>query len=392
MIPLKPLGKESQEREVESQESEVLIESQETRDFELNTETQFGSNLIRHQKYSLLSFLPAVLFQQFKFFLNLYFLLVALSQLIKPLQIGWIFTYFGPLIFVLMVNICKEAFDDFKRFKRDSHENSKLYTRLTPKGWSNVASSHILVGDYIQIHKNEKVPADCILLYTSESSGSCFVRTDQLDGETDWKLRTAVPITQKMDPLQFPLLEGYVSVQKPTKDIHSFLGKMAVTVNAEYVAAPLNIENTLWMNSVVASGSALGLVIYTGSDTRSMMNTNESTTKIGKVDHEINNLSKALASITLLMSLIMVAFDGFTKLWYIYTLRFLILFSSIIPISLRVNLDMGKALYSYFISTDEKIKSTVVRTSSIPEELGRIDFLFTDKTGTLTKNGIVSFT
>jgi phospholipid-translocating ATPase len=43
-----------------------------------------------------------------------------------------------------------------------------------------------------------QVPADCILLRTTESSGACFIRTDQLDGETDWKMRIAVSSTQKV--------------------------------------------------------------------------------------------------------------------------------------------------------------------------------------------------
>jgi phospholipid-translocating ATPase len=140
------------------------------------------------------------------------------------------------------------------------------------------------------------------------------------------------------------------------------------------------------MNTVVASGTVIALVIYTGRDTRAVMNTNMPSTKVGLVDLEINSLTKALAFVTLLMSLAMVALDGFRELWLVYTVRFLILFSSIIPISLRVNLDMGKSLYSYYIMHDEKIPGTIVRTSTIPEELGRIDYLLSDKTGTLTKN------
>lgn len=61
---------------------------------------------------------------------------------------------------------------------------------------TSIASSKLRVGDLVLITKNQRVPADCVLLRTSDASGSCFVRTDQLDGETDWKLRVAVERTQ----------------------------------------------------------------------------------------------------------------------------------------------------------------------------------------------------
>lgn len=83
-----------------------------------------------HQKYNVITFLPLVLFEQFRFFLNLYFLIMALSQFIPDIRIGYLYTYWGPLGFVLTVTICREAVDDLRRHKRDREVNSQKYMRL----------------------------------------------------------------------------------------------------------------------------------------------------------------------------------------------------------------------------------------------------------------------
>lgn len=68
-----------------------------------------------------------------------------------------------------------------------------LYRRLTNEGhYTHVKSAGMKVGHIIKVHQNERIPADLLLLYTTEKSGSVFIRTDQLDGETDWKLRKAI--------------------------------------------------------------------------------------------------------------------------------------------------------------------------------------------------------
>ncbi|KAF8841070.1 phospholipid-translocating P-type ATPase [Paxillus ammoniavirescens] len=397
--------------------------------------SRFPPNIVRNQKYNIFTFFPVVLYEQFKFFFNLYFLLVALSQFVPALKIGFIITYVAPLAFVLCVTMGKEAYDDYKRNLRDREANSQKYLILVPPPsptqratshlpesttlfdvsdseleanphshpdpgphTRSVPSSSLKVGDLVLLEKNDRVPADMVLLRTSDPSGTCFLRTDQLDGETDWKARVAVGVTQglKGGERDVMMLEGEVYADAPIKDIHSFVGTITVRSTPSGLAhvhgdhtptvEPLTAENALWANTVLAAGSAVGFVVYTGSETRAVMNTSHPETKVGLLDLEINRLAKILCAVTFALSVVLVALNGFRGLWYIYMFRFLILFSSIIPISLRVNLDMGKTVYAQQIMSDAEIPGTIVRTSTLPEELGRIEYLLSDKTGTLTQN------
>ncbi|KAK5649128.1 hypothetical protein RI129_004020 [Pyrocoelia pectoralis] len=353
---------------------------------------QFPANTIRNQKYNIITFLPIVLFQQFKFFLNLYFLIMATSQFVPDIRIGYLYTYWGPLCFVLFVTICREAVDDLRRHKRDQEVNNQKCKRLvrnTDKGFETVPASKLKVGDLIIVDKDERVPADLLLLRTSEKSGAVFVRTDQLDGETDWKLRLAVPVTQKLaSDRQLFEINASIYAEKPQKDIHSFIGTFT-RHDSLMGDESLDLENTLWTNCVIASGQALGLVIYTGPETRSVMNNSAPRSKVGLLDLEVNTITKVLFVAVIGLALIMMALKGFGGPWYRYMFRFVLLFSYIIPISLRVNLDMGKTYYSWAISHDPHMRGTAVRCTTIPEELGRISYLLSDKTGTLTQNSMV---
>ncbi|XP_076411727.1 putative phospholipid-transporting ATPase IIB isoform X25 [Peromyscus maniculatus bairdii] len=353
-------------------------------------EEKHPRNSIKNQKYNVFTFIPGVLYEQFKFFLNLYFLVVSCSQFVPALKIGYLYTYWAPLGFVLAVTIAREAIDEFRRFQRDKEMNSQLYSKLTVRGKVQVKSSDIQVGDLIIVEKNQRIPSDMVFLRTSEKAGSCFIRTDQLDGETDWKLKVAVSCTQRLPALgDLFSISAYVYAQKPQLDIHSFEGTFTREDSDPPIHESLSIENTLWASTIVASGTVIGVVIYTGKETRSVMNTSNPKNKVGLLDLELNQLTKALFLALVVLSVVMVTLQGFAGPWYRNLFRFLLLFSYIIPISLRVNLDMGKAAYGWMIMKDENIPGTVVRTSTIPEELGRLVYLLTDKTGTLTQNEMV---
>jgi len=480
---------------------------------------RFPPNAVSNAKYTAWSFLPRTLYNEFSFFFNMYFLLVALSQIIPSLRIGYLSTYVAPLAFVLAITLGKEALDDVARRRRDAEANKEEYTVLrlrdrtkgpakrgkgkgklrlqSRKGHAHgaskatrldaieeeeenlgtnehdadhnievdeidVKSRDLKVGDVVKLGKDQRVPADLIVLkcYTSESSiaplsvpvsqlglfeeidslmepvaeyriadtslvdadsktstsrdkssqsadgggvGETFIRTDQLDGETDWKLRLASPLTQSLDPRDFTRLR--IVAGKPSREVNEFVGTVEylpqnrrpkeiesdVDVDQSAQTAPLTIDNTAWANTVLASNATvLAVVVYTGAQTRQALSTSPSRSKAGLLEYEINNLTKILCALTLTLSFALVAVRGIEgrpgQEWYVAVTRFLILFSTIVPISLRVNLDMGKTVYARFIERDSDIPGTVVRTSTIPEELGRIEYLLSDKTGTLTQN------
>ncbi|OAL55553.1 phospholipid-translocating P-type ATPase-like protein [Pyrenochaeta sp. DS3sAY3a] len=449
--------------------------------------SRFPANAVSNAKYTPWSFLPRTLYNEFSFFINMYFLLVALSQIIKPLRLGYLSTYIAPLAFVISITLGKEAMDDIARRRRDAEANSEGYTvlkfednntgngvapgqsslrqrgRLTRQRnnpgrltdiedeeqqvattslatcsyWEVVKPSRSLrVGDVVKLGKDQRVPADMVLLksYSTDntptpapldgqpdqqtpsidttiatnSSGEAFIRTDQLDGETDWKLRLTSPLTQGLDVGEYTRLR--VVAGKPDRKVNEFYGTVELPPKShrqydphdqgeppsteQTQSAPLSIDNTIWANTVVASScTLLAVVVYTGPQTRQALSTSPSRSKTGLLELEINNLTKFLCIFTLSLSFILVALARFQEIdgrqWYVSMMRFLILFSTIVPVGLRVNLDMGKSVYAWFIEHDKSIQGTVVRTSTIPEDLGRIEYLLSDKTGTLTQNEMV---
>ena len=127
----------------------------------------------------MLTFIPVVLYHQFKFFFNLFFLLICFSQLFPALKVGFLFTYIAPLAFVLFITLLKEAWDDLQRYRRDKDLNDKAHERLGSNGqYITVTSANLKVGDIVKVSHNERVPADLLLLYTTEKSGAVFIRTD----------------------------------------------------------------------------------------------------------------------------------------------------------------------------------------------------------------------
>ncbi|KAI5150324.1 phospholipid-translocating ATPase [Nematocida ausubeli] len=343
---------------------------------------KYPKNIICNQKYSLLTFIPLVFAQQLKHFLNIFFMTVMVLQGFPPVRVSHPLTSVFPWALVQIFVYIKEGMDDYKRYKRDKEANDKQCTRYTVGGPVRVPASELAIGDLIVVSKDERVPADAMLLRTEDASGSIFVRTDQLDGETDWKIKMSHSIFQSAESFDAVAKQYFeVVAEPPSKEIYSFNGKLYVD-NIQY---KVHEENMLWMNMVIASGTSLCVVVYTGKDTRSVMNTTKARNKSGLIDSELNFYTKILCSMAFLVAILFTVLRGTYSLWYITLVRFLIIFSTVIPISLRVNIDWARLVYARGIENDTDTP-IVVRNSNIPEELGRISYLLTDKTGTLTTN------
>ena len=354
-------------------------------------------NKEENNKYNLITFVPLVLFNQFKQFGNFFYLLMSIAQFFPDLKVGYLFTYISPLSFVVCVSMAKELYDDINRRIQDKKTNSAKINVLVPSPdktnfeYLPKSASDLLVGDIIELKKNTRVPADIIVLKTINESNDnqAFIRTDQLDGETDWKLRKAPGMTQGMPEKNLFTCNAYVECEPPSKLIYNFEGVINCKDEEGSKREPLNLENTMWASTVVASLKVIGIVIYTGKETRARMNSSTPKVKIGILDQELNRSNMYLFGIMLFVAFILATAKGFSLKFFYTFIKYVILFCAIIPISLRVNLDVSKTYFSYVINRDKDIPETIARNSTIPEELGRISYIFSDKTGTLTKNEMV---
>ena len=114
------------------------------------------------------------------------------------------------------------------------------------------------------------------------------------------------------------------------------------------------------------------MVIHTGIETRMALNMSAPRQKVGTLDYEVNWLCKVLFVLMVGVSAAIIIVDGFYGDWYFKFFRIILLLCSIIPISMKINLDLAKIYYSYGINRDDGIPGCIARNSTIPEELGRL--------------------
>ncbi len=191
------------------------------------------NNAICTSKYTVISFLPKNLFEQFSKLANVYFLFIMVLQIIPQISItGGQPAILLPLMFVCAVSAVKDLFEDIKRHRADDQENNRktLVLNLKTGKFESKQQKEIRVGDIVKCLNNEFFPADLVILNSSGRKGICYIETKNLDGETNLKHKLAnkdiMPICQNEDDLAS--LQAEVQCEGPSDKIYQFDGRFTL--------------------------------------------------------------------------------------------------------------------------------------------------------------------
>ncbi|XP_067243058.1 phospholipid-transporting ATPase 11C isoform X5 [Chanodichthys erythropterus] len=377
--------------------------------------SKFCDNRIVSSKYTVWNFLPKNLFEQFRRIANFYFLIIFLVQVIvdtptSPVTSGL------PLFFVITVTAIKQGYEDWLRHKADYEVNKYPVTVLEDGRSVKKESEKIKVGDVVEVVEDETFPCDLILLQSSREDSTCFVTTASLDGESNHKTHYTVPDTEK----DLQSLYATIECEQPQPDLYKFVGRMHIyKPEQEPAVRSLGPENLLLKGATLKNTKKInGVAVYTGMETKMALNYQGKSQKRSAVEKSINAfllvylcilISKAVVCTTL--KYVWQSKEGQDEPWYnqktqkekdtnmylkMFTdfLSFMVLFNFIIPVSMYVTVEMQKFLGSFFITWDKDFfdpeiqEGALVNTSDLNEELGQVEYVFTDKTGTLTQNNM----
>lgn len=223
--------------------------------------------------------------------------------------------------------------------EKNNYQGRKSTSARQPldQRWAKTYWQNLKVGDFVVLRNDDAVPADIVVLSSSEPDGLCYVETQNLDGETNLKIKRSLQATNEIKtPEDCELAKFYIESEPPHANLYSYNGvlkwkvenndlirtettrrRQDSSVQVDDTSAELEtIDETtnfdsdddddretvshekteaVTGNSVLLRGCVLrntgwviGLVLFTGNETKIMLNSGKTPSKRSKMEKATN--------------------------------------------------------------------------------------------------------